>query len=194
MIMDNNDNNTPPQSGISRRRIIKLGLLTAASCLIPHKAFASAADLFSNKRALSFHNLHTEENLDAVYWQDGEYLPEALSEINILLRDHYTDEVTIMDEKLLDLLFAIQTELKSKEPFQIISGYRSPETNAHLREQGKGIAKNSMHMLGKAVDFRIPGYELTDVRNTASDLQAGGVGYYAKSNFVHVDVGEVRYW
>ena len=194
MMVENKDNKTTPELCISRRRILKLGLLAAASCLIPHKALASAADLFSNKRALSFHNLHTEEKLDAVYWQDGEYLPEGLNEINILLRDHYTEEVTVIDEKLLDLLFTIQTELKSKEPFQIISAYRSPETNAHLREQGRGVARNSMHMLGKAVDFRIPGYDLTDVWSAASELQAGGVGYYAKSNFVHVDVGDVRYW
>jgi uncharacterized protein YcbK (DUF882 family) len=190
--MDNKD--TPPELSISRRWIIKLGLLTAATCLIPYKALASVADVFSSKRTLSFHNLHTEEKLDAVYWQDGEYLPEGLSRINVLLRDHYAEKVETIDEKLLDLLFSIQASLKSTEPFQIISGYRAPETNSFLRKLGRGVAKNSMHMLGKAVDFRIPGFDLTDVWNAASELQAGGVGYYAKSNFVHVDVGEVRYW
>lgn len=193
MIEDNKDNNTTPL-GISRRWLIKLGLLTAASCLIPCKAFASAADLFLNERSLCLHNLHTEDKIEAVYWRDGKYIPEVLNNINILFRDHYTEKVKIIDKKLLDLLFDIQAKLKSKEPLQIVSAYRSPETNKLLRKKSKGVARKSLHVLGKAVDFRIPGYDLTDVWSAAAELQAGGVGYYAKSNFVHVDVGEVRYW
>jgi uncharacterized protein YcbK (DUF882 family) len=122
------------------------------------------------------------------------YLPQALRDINHILRDHRTGEKKEIDTYLLDLLFTLQQKLESRGPFHIISGYRSRGTNSLLRMTSKGIAKNSLHTDGKAVDIRLPGYDLKRVRHAALDLQLGGVGYYPLSDFVHLDVGRVRSW
>jgi uncharacterized protein YcbK (DUF882 family) len=111
-----------------------------------------------------------------------------------VLRDHRTDEVAEMDPRLLDLLFNLQGKLGASTPFHVISGYRSPRSNAMLVAKGGGVAKKSLHMQGKAIDIRLPGRELADLRKAALGLKAGGVGYYPKSDFVHVDVGRVRHW
>ncbi|HDH50387.1 MAG TPA: DUF882 domain-containing protein [Nitrospirae bacterium] len=186
--------NKPIGSGISRRGLIRLGLITAAACVVPYKALASVEDILSTERKLCFYNLHTEENLEAVYWKDGKYVPQALTSINHIFRDHYTGAVRPIDQKLIDLLFEIKITLDDDEPFQIISAYRTPKTNAYLRRHQKGVARNSLHMQGKAVDIRLPDRRLIDLRRAAFKMKAGGVGYYVKSNFVHIDVGRVRYW
>ena len=170
------------------------GLATAVACLSPYKAFASVLKTFSPEKALAFYNTHTGETLKAVYWDQGMYVPQALAEINYILRDHRTGEVKEIEPALLDLLFALHQKLGSAAPFSIISGYRSPETNSHLSSMSKGVAKNSMHLLGKAIDIRLPGHELKILQRAAVDLQRGGVGYYPSSDFVHIDVGRVRYW
>ena len=121
-------------------------------------------------------------------------MPQALAEINHILRDHRTGEVREIEPALLDLLCALHQKLGSTAPFSIISGYRSPETNSHLSSKSNGVVKNSMHLLGKAIDIRLPGHELKTLQRAAVDLQRGGVGYYPSSDFVHVDVGRVRYW
>ena len=180
--------------GLSRRDFLVAGAAVTAACLLPHKAVAGVAKVFSAERSLRFYNTHTDEKMKAVYWSEGTYVPQALVDINRILRDHRTGEMKEIDTSLLDLLFALQQRLESAGPFHIISGYRSPETNALLRMISKGIAKNSLHTEGKAVDIRLPGYELKTVRRAALDLQIGGVGYYPLSDFVHVDVGRVRYW
>ena len=189
-------NNKPQieKHGISRRQFIRLGLLTTASCIIPFQTLASVNDFLSTERMLCFHNLHTKEDLQVVYWKNGEYLPEVLARINYIFRDHYNGAVKPIDTKLLDLLSAIQQKLRCSEPFHIISGYRTRKTNAYLRKHKKGVAKNSLHMYGKAVDIRLPGQSLKVLRRSAYELKAGGIGYYPKSNFVHLDVGRVRYW
>jgi uncharacterized protein YcbK (DUF882 family) len=147
------------------------------------------------ERALSFRHRHTGENLDRrVYYADGRYLPDALKEINHLLRDFRNDEVRPIDPGLLDLLYALQLRTESQYPFEIYSGYRSPETNAQLRRVGVGVARNSLHMQGKAIDIALPGVESNDLFRAAWSLQRGGVGFYGGSTFVHVDVGEVRTW
>jgi uncharacterized protein YcbK (DUF882 family) len=179
---------------ISRRRFLTAGLVTTAACLFPHKAAAAAAKMFFPERKLFLHNIHTGESMKTLYWNEGTYVPEALEEINYLMRDYRTGEVKEIDTDLLDLLFALRRRLESKGPFEVISGYRSPETNALLRSRSKGVAKNSLHIDGKAVDIRLPGYALKSVRQAAVDLQRGGVGYYPSSDFVHVDIGRVRYW
>jgi uncharacterized protein YcbK (DUF882 family) len=178
---------------VSRRTFLAAGLATAAACFSPYKAFASVLKTLPEK-ALSFYNTHTGETLKAVYWDQGTYLPQALAEINYILRDHRTGEVREIEPALLDLLCALRQKLGSSAPFSIISGYRSSETNSHLSSKSKGVAKNSMHLLGKAIDIRLPGHELKTLQRAAVDLQRGGVGYYPSSDFVHVDVGRIRYW
>jgi uncharacterized protein YcbK (DUF882 family) len=175
---------------LSRRKFLKLGMLAAA---LPLPASASAW-LATPERRLRFHNLHTGENLDLAYWVQGDYVPESLAEINHVLRDFRNDQVAAIDPQLLDLLNRVDLALGSAQPFQVISGYRSPATNQMLRENSSGVAKHSLHMEGKAIDIRIPGVALADLRKTGLALQAGGVGYYPASDFVHLDVGRVRTW
>jgi len=181
-------------SSMTRRRFLKLGLFSAGICVWPVPLAAKTWDLRVPDRALSFHNLHTEEDLETVYWSQGGYVPGGLEAIDYILRDYRTGEIHSMDTELLDLLYAIRTTLEARQPFHLISGYRSPRTNAFLCESGRGVARNSLHVQGKAADIRIPGIELSLVRDVATSLRRGGVGYYASSNFVHVDVGRVRYW
>lgn len=153
-----------------------------------------ALTLGHRPRTLGFQNLHTGETLKATYWANGAFQFEALSAIDHILRDFRSGEVTAIDRRLLDTLVTLQQRLGSKGPFEVISGYRSPKTNAMMRAQGHGVAKHSLHMVGKAIDIRLPDRALADVRNTALSMRAGGVGYYPKSDFVHVDVGRVRRW
>jgi uncharacterized protein YcbK (DUF882 family) len=180
--------------GISRREFLSAGLVTAVACIFPYKAVAGVSNTFSAERGLSFYNTHTGENMEAVYWNQGMYIPQALADINYILRDYRTGEVKEINTDLLDLLFALRQKLETTEPFNIISGYRSPETNYFLSSMSKGVVKNSMHIQGMAIDIRLPGYELKTLQRAAIDLRRGGVGYYPSSDFVHVDVGRIRYW
>jgi len=179
---------------MSRRDFLAAGLVTTAACLFPHKAVAVVSEVFVPERALSFHNTHTGESTKALYWNQGMYIPQALADINYILRDYRTGEVKEIDTDLLDLLFALQQKLGSEGHFEVISGYRSQETNSFLRNLSKGVANNSLHICGKAIDIRLPGYDLKTLRSAAADLQRGGVGYYPSSDFVHVDVGSIRHW
>ena len=180
--------------GVSRRTFLTAGLGTVIACFSPYKAFASVLKAFPPEKALAFYNTHTGETLKAVYWDQGTYVPQSLAEINYILRDHRTGEVREIEPALLELLCALHQKLGSTAPFSIISGYRSLETNSHLSSMSKGVVKNSMHLLGKAIDIRLPGHELKTLQRAAVDLQRGGVGYYPSSDFVHVDVGRVRCW
>lgn len=144
-------------------------------------------------RSLSFENLHTREKLSAEYWTNGDYVPDALDSINHLLRDFRTDEVHAIDPKLLDLLSLLHRSLESKKPFQVLSGYRSPATNAMLLARTSGVSPNSLHMQGMAIDIYLTDCELIDVRDGARSLGIGGVGYYP-DRFVHVDIGPIRWW
>jgi uncharacterized protein YcbK (DUF882 family) len=143
---------------------------------------------------LAFDNLHTGEKLKTVYWRDGEYLPEAMRHIDWLLRDFRAEEIHPIDPRLLDLLAALHARLASRRPFEVISGYRSPATNAMLARLSGGVAQNSLHMQGMAIDIRVPGRDLRCVRAAALSLRCGGVGYYPSSDFVHLDTGRVRSW
>jgi uncharacterized protein YcbK (DUF882 family) len=146
------------------------------------------------EKSLAIYNPHTNEGLKQTYWFRGKYLPGALRDFDYILRDYRANEVKPIDPELLDLLYAMSTLLETEEPFYVMSGYRSPSTNAMLRMLRGGVAENSMHIEGKAVDIRLPGRDASYVRRAAVALQAGGVGYYRWSNFVHVDTGPVRYW
>ena len=180
--------------GMSRRDFLTAGLTVTAACFLPYKALAAVSDIFLPEKALSFYNTHTGEDLKAVFWSDGAYLPQTLNEINHILRDHRTGEEKEIDTGLFELLFDLSQKLQSREPFHIISGYRSPQTNSTLNAASSGVARNSLHIKGMAIDVRLPGHELKTLKRAALDLRGGGVGYYPSSDFVHVDVGRVRYW
>lgn len=183
--------------GVSRRSFLGLGAAAAAVALVPARALAAARPAKRADRMLSFFHTHTGERLKVAYCCNGEYQPEALKQINHLLRDFRVGEVKPIDPKLLDLLHELGGTLETERPFHVISGYRSPRTNTMLRERGgahTGVASKSLHMVGKAIDIRIPGVRLDQLRGAARSLQLGGVGYYPSSNFVHVDTGRVRFW
>lgn len=146
------------------------------------------------KRSLFLKNMHTSETLDLVYWENGAYLPEATNAISHLLRDHRRNESCEMDTRLLDLLHGLHATVDAPYGIEIFSGYRSPKTNAALAAKNSGVAKKSLHMRGKAADIRIPGVKLAHLRKAALSLKLGGVGYYRKSGFLHIDTGRVRQW
>ena len=178
----------------SRRRLLTLGGLAAAAILAPRPVLAHLRRSGISEKSLAFYNPHTGESLKTVYWTEGTYVPEALADINRLCRDYRCDEIIPIDLQLLDLLFAVHKKLEARQPFHIVSAYRSPATNAMLRQHNRGVAKNSLHIQGKAVDMRLPGRRIATVRRVAVSLRQGGVGYYPRSDFVHIDTGEVRYW
>jgi uncharacterized protein YcbK (DUF882 family) len=186
---------------LNRRSFLGLGAATAAIALVPGRADAVDRALSPSRpagsRVLSFFNTHTGERLQAEYALGGKYQPDALSAINNILRDFRANEIKPIDPTLLDLLHELGGTLDTGQPFHIISGYRSPHTNALLRQRGggqTGVASQSLHIVGKAIDLRIPGVKLDHLRGAARSLKLGGVGYYPSSNFVHVDTGRVRYW
>jgi uncharacterized protein YcbK (DUF882 family) len=145
-------------------------------------------------RRLAFSNLHTGETLSVAYWERGAYVPDALRAVDNVLRDFRTGEVHSIEPRLLDLLVALSGKVERREPFEVISGYRSPATNAALHALTDGVATHSLHMDGRAIDIRVGGVELAQLRDAALSLSLGGVGYYPTSDFVHVDVGRVRRW
>jgi uncharacterized protein YcbK (DUF882 family) len=145
-------------------------------------------------RSLSFYNTHTGERLVVEYFAGGAYVPDALNEVNWFLRDFRTGGVHDIDPGVLDILTKVHDMTGASRPFDVISGYRSPETNEMLRRRSREVASGSLHQVGKAIDVRLPGVDLTRVRNAGLALGLGGVGYYRKSNFVHLDTGRVRRW
>ena len=180
----------------SRRNFLKnsgifgacAGLLTVAP-----NAFAKAAT--GKEKILSFYNIHTGEKIAAPFWENGEYLNDGIAEISQVLRDHRSGEAMPIDRKLFDYLYNLQQKVGSSIRFEVISGYRSPKSNQKLRQQdSKGVAKKSFHMKGQAIDIRLPGTDLAVLQKSARTLQLGGVGYYPKSGFIHLDTGWARSW
>jgi uncharacterized protein YcbK (DUF882 family) len=159
-------------------------------------ALAAAPVLAASRasRCLSFVHTHTGETLRAVYFQDGCYQASCLTQVDHLLRDFRTGEVHRIDPGVLDILFELQTRADRDAPFEVISGYRSPATNAMLHRRSEGVALHSMHLEGRAIDVRLSGYPTLELAARARALGRGGVGYYARSDFVHVDTGRVRHW
>lgn len=165
-----------------------------AGALYPVTASVQAA-MLRKARHLMLEHLHTEEKLSLVYAIDDQYLPSALKRLDYFLRDHYTQQVGPIDPTLFDLLYQTQQILGCQQPFQVISGYRCPATNDQLRENGGGgVARRSLHMTGRAIDIRLAEIALPDLREAAISLKAGGVGFYPREQFVHLDTGKVRYW
>lgn len=182
---------------LGRRSFLGLGLsagIVGAGALTFMPRAVMAKSTANDSRTLGFFNTHTNEILKATYWQNGNYDRTAVADINYILRDHRSGDVYSMDLKLFDLLTSLHRRTDSKKPFEIISGYRSPASNAKLASASGGVAKKSMHMQGKAIDIRLRDVKLADLRLDALAMKAGGVGYYPKSDFVHVDTGRVRHW
>lgn len=184
----------PPLLDPWRRRFCKLGFFAATACLFPALARAARPASVDGERRLAFFNTHTGETLEAVYFRCGDYDPPALKAINHILRDHRSGCVHPIDPGLLDLLFVLGRRLGGPPRFDVISGYRSPETNAFLRSRSRGVASGSLHTVGKAIDVRVAGLSCRTLQKEAAALAAGGVGYYPASDFVHLDVGRVRSW
>jgi uncharacterized protein YcbK (DUF882 family) len=180
------------RSGVAgRRAFLALAAWGAASLLLPGVAAAARAP----SRRLSLHNLHTGERVETCYWENGAYVPAALEQIDAVLRDHRTGETRPMSPGLIDLVFALTVRLASGSPVQIVSGYRSPATNAFLSAgDPAGVSGRSLHLTGEAVDLCFEDRPLRLVRDEALALGAGGVGYYPRSGFVHVDTGRPRFW
>lgn len=175
---------------IHRRKALAIGAAAIGAGLLPRRAEAAT----TGAKQLSFLNLHTGEALRVAYAENGALVPEALREINWTLRDHRTGETHDMSVGLLDLLYDLRAQLETSAPFHVISGYRSPQSNAALHEASSGVATRSLHMSGMAIDIRVPGVALETLHAAALAMRRGGVGFYPSSDFVHVDVGRVRSW
>jgi len=181
---------------LSRRRFFASALAGVPVLLAGPRALLAATGpkASPDARNLSFRHLHTNERLDIEYWSAGSYVKPGLKAVDHVLRDWRTGEVHAIDPALLDLLHALVAETGTQKPFEVICGYRSPATNAMLRQKSNGVASGSLHLVGKAIDIRLADVPLVRLRDTAIDLRLGGVGYYPSSNFVHVDTGRVRTW
>lgn len=188
------ENHKISKNPIRRRHFLQLLAYGAASSMILPNSATAGIQRNLQPRQLAFHHLHTGEKLSVTFFENGHYVSDALHEINVLLRDFRTNDTHLIDPELLNQLYDLRLKLGVNKPFQIISGYRSPATNAQLRKHSSGVAKKSLHMQGKAIDIRVEGIDSRIIRNAALDLHQGGVGYYQRSNFVHLDTGRVRHW
>ncbi|MCW5200903.1 DUF882 domain-containing protein [Desulfobulbus sp. F4] len=180
---------------MDRRSFLVLGAKAAAGMIAVQAAPVLAAGrVEKGNRNLAFYHTHTRECLDITYVRKGLYDPKALRQINRYLRDFRTSEVHPIDPEILDILWQIQQEIGCRSTYEIVSAYRSPQSNQELRGKSSGVAKRSLHMSGQAVDIRLTGKNTRIVRDCAIALEAGGVGYYASSDFVHIDTGKFRIW
>ncbi|MFL6673858.1 MAG: DUF882 domain-containing protein [Massilia sp.] len=176
-----------------RRSFLKSSVVLASALSLPALSKAAAAQSPA-ERSLRLYNTHTGESLRSVFWAEGQFVPDALQDINKLLRDHRNNKISQMDPQLLVLLDKVSAQFGDEHVLHVISGYRSPESNAKLHENSSGVAKHSLHIEGKAIDIRLPGTDLRNLHKAAMAARGGGVGYYADSQFVHMDTGRVRYW
>ena len=191
------DVDTSDEHFISQRRnFLKMGLAGIVGSMVPFigakNVLAAASD--GDAWKIAFRNTHTGESFSGVYRVGDKYLPDAFKRINYVLRDFRTSEVFPMDPYIIDILSDIHRRSDAIEPFDVLSGYRSPKTNSMLKRKTNGVAKNSFHMYGQAIDIRLPKHSSKKLRNIAESLKFGGVGYYPRSDFVHIDTGTVRSW
>jgi uncharacterized protein YcbK (DUF882 family) len=173
----------------SRRRALAKGLgLLPLALVMP-----AARAMLPEPRSLSFYHVHTGERLRAAYFEDGRYVPQALRAIDRLLRDFRAEKVHAIDPRLLDQLYALSLCF-GRRGFEVLSGYRSPQTNAMLRHTTEGVASHSLHLEGRAIDVRMEGFDTARLHRAALAMARGGVGFYPRSDFVHLDTGRVRTW
>lgn len=180
--------------GVSRRGV--LGIF-AATVVAAAPTYSNAFGLLrgaGDVRRIRMYSGRTGESLDTIYWIEGEYIPEVLKEINHFMRDWRTDDVVKMDARTVDIMAAAHSLMDVSEPYMLLSGYRSPKTNAMLRSQSSGVARNSLHMKGQAADLRLKSRSVGQMAKAAEACASGGVGRYSRSNFVHMDCGPVRHW
>ncbi|MGA9251229.1 MAG: DUF882 domain-containing protein [Roseobacter sp.] len=184
------DNST----GFTRRALLRAFAATAVTAA---PTFSHAAGFLRGSgdiRRIRMYSGRTGERMDTIYWVEGEYVPEAVSEINKFMRDWRTDSVKAIDLRAVDIMSAAHNMLDVEEPYMLLSGYRSPKTNAMLRARSRGVAKNSLHVQGQAADLRLSARSVSQVARAAAACKGGGVGKYSGSNFVHMDCGVVRTW
>lgn len=181
---------------LTRREIIKATMWgMIGSAILPGLANATAMKMpDAGGFDISFQNQHTGESFKGTYRAGDRYLPDAFEEINYVLRDFRTNEVFPIDPRAIDIIYMVRKKAERNEPLEVLSGYRSPGTNARLSRASTGVAKHSLHLTGQAIDFRLPGFSTRNLQRLAVNLRAGGVGYYKSSNFLHIDTGQVRNW
>ncbi|EPX86187.1 Uncharacterized protein putative in bacteria [Rubellimicrobium thermophilum DSM 16684] len=186
--------NSDSSLGISRRAL--LGVF-AATAVTAAPTFSNAAGFLRGAgdiRRIRMYSGRTGERIDTIYWIDGEYIAEAVREISLFMRDWRTGQAVAIDTRTIDIMTAAYNLLEVNEPYMLLSGYRSPQTNAMLRAQSSGVARNSLHMRGQAADLRLDSRSVNQIARAALACRAGGVGRYSRSNFVHMDCGDVRTW
>ncbi|MEY4982403.1 MAG: hypothetical protein RIR62_669 [Pseudomonadota bacterium] len=181
-------------NGITRRGL--LGVF-AASVVVAAPTYSNAFGLLRGAgdiRRIKMYSGRTGESIDTIYWIEGEYIPQVLKEINYFMRDWRTDDTTKMDARTVDIMAAAHRLMDVSEPYMLLSGYRSPKTNAMLRGRSSGVARNSLHIKGQAADLRLKSRSVSQMARAAEACASGGVGRYSRSNFVHMDCGPVRHW
>ncbi|MGX9354078.1 YcbK family protein [Roseobacteraceae bacterium S113] len=186
--------NETTSSHLTRRHL--LGAF-AATVVTAAPTFSKAAGFLRGAgdiRSISMYSGRTGERINMIYWIEGDYIKESVTEVNRFMRDWRTNDVKTMDLRTIDIMAAAHNLLDTDEPYMLLSGYRSPKTNAMLRARSRGVAKNSLHLKGQAADLRVNGRSVGQVSKAAASCRAGGVGRYSGSNFVHMDCGPVRTW
>ncbi|MCX8133708.1 MAG: DUF882 domain-containing protein [Roseococcus sp.] len=181
-----------PGDEIATRRAFLAGATGLATTLLAAPAVAQA--LAGSTRRIAIRRVQTGDSFDGIYWRDGRYEREALRRLDAIMRDPGVDEATPMDPRLFDVLAAVRERLGSEEAWLVISGYRTPETNASRARQSRRVSRASLHMSGMAADCRLPGREALGIARAAADMQTGGVGLYRRDGFVHLDCGPARRW
>ncbi|KUJ86126.1 Tat pathway signal protein [Ruegeria marisrubri] len=181
-------------SGLTRRALLGVFAATAVAAAPTYSNAAGFLRGGGDIRRIRMYSGRTGERLDMIYWVDGDYIKDAVNEINHFMRDWRTDQVKTIDLRTVDIMAAAHNLLDVNEPYMLLSGYRSPQTNAMLRRRSRGVAKNSLHMKGQAADLRLASRSVNQMAKAAMACRAGGVGRYSRSNFVHMDCGEVRSW
>ncbi|MEL6685018.1 MAG: DUF882 domain-containing protein [Pseudomonadota bacterium] len=181
-------------SGLTRRGLLGAFAATAVAAAPTYSNAAGFLRGAGDIRRIAMHSGRTGERLETVYWIEGEYIAEAVREINIHMRDWRTGEAVQMDLRTIDIMSAALNLMDTSEPYLLLSGYRSPRTNQMLSSSNRGVARNSLHMRGQAADLRLTSRTTAQMANAALACRAGGVGRYSRSNFVHMDCGQVRSW
>ncbi|MBT8418919.1 MAG: DUF882 domain-containing protein [Silicimonas sp.] len=185
---------TSDKTGVTRRGLLRA---FAATTLVAAPTYSNAFGILRGAgdiRRIRMHSGRTGERLDTIYWIEGDYIPDAMVEVNRFMRDWRTDGAINIDRRTIDILAASHRMLDVETPYLLLSGYRSPKTNAMLRSKSRSVARNSLHMKGQAADIRLDGRSVTQISKAAISCSAGGVGKYSRSNFVHMDCGPVRIW
>lgn len=181
-------------SSIKRRDFLKVGIAGIAGIAAGFVNILPAQARQSIGHSISIRSAHTGETFNGVYRVGSYYVPAAFRQINRIMRDHRTNDLHPIDPRLIDVLARLQRQCRCNEPLTILSGYRSASTNALLRRASHNVARNSFHIKGQAADIRVPGSSASHVRSVAMNMRAGGVGYYPRAAFVHVDTGDIRHW